>query len=104
MDEQGIDSIWTLASLCDNYIAAICIVIRKPGSLVSNKTPDMGYQIYILAIKNLKQECENRKLVFEMSEFDERSNQYKVLFDGFLIQNSSKSESEPLMGVATQVQ
>lgn len=30
--------------------------------------------VFQQALTNLKQECENRKLVFEMSEFDERSN------------------------------
>ena len=42
VDDQGIVSLWTLASLSDEDIAAICDVIRRPGGLVSGKMPDRG--------------------------------------------------------------
>ena len=51
---QGIDSPWTLASLSDEDIIAVCNVIHRPGGLVSGKTLDKGNQISILAMKNLK--------------------------------------------------
>ena len=54
VDEQGIDSPWTLDSLSDEDIAATCNMIGRPGGLVSGMTPDRGNQISILAVKNLK--------------------------------------------------
>ena len=54
VEDQGIDSLWTLASLSDEDIAAICDVIHRPGGLVSKKTLDRGNQISVLATKNLK--------------------------------------------------
>ena len=40
VDDQWIDSPWTLASLFDEDIATICNAIRRPGGLVSSKIPD----------------------------------------------------------------
>ena len=53
VDDQGIDFPWTLASLSDKDIAAICNVIRRPHGLVSGKMPDRGDQISILATRIL---------------------------------------------------
>ena len=41
VDDQGIDSPWTLASLSDESIATTCDVIR-PGGLVSGNILDRG--------------------------------------------------------------
>ena len=54
VDDQGIDSPWTLASLFDEDIVTICDMIRRPGGLVSGKTLGRGNQISILVVKNLK--------------------------------------------------
>ena len=42
VDDQGINSPWTLASLSDEDIEAICDVIHRPNGLVSGKTPGRG--------------------------------------------------------------
>ena len=42
VDDQGIVSPWTLASLYDEDIITICNMIFRPGGLVSGKTPDKG--------------------------------------------------------------
>ena len=54
VDDQRIDSPWTLANLSDNNITKICDVIRKPGGLVGRRTPNRGNQIFILMVKNFK--------------------------------------------------
>ena len=54
VDEQGIDSPWTLASLSDANIATICNMIDRLGRLVSRTTLNRGNQISLLAMKNLK--------------------------------------------------
>ena len=54
LDNQGIDSLWTLASLSDGFIATIHDVIRRSGDLVSGKTADMENQISFLVVKNPK--------------------------------------------------
>ena len=54
VDDQGIDSLWTLASISDEDIATICGMICRPGRFVSEKTPDRRNQNSILASKNLK--------------------------------------------------
>ena len=54
VDDQEIDSSKTLTSLSDEDITAICDVIRRPGGLVGNKTPDRGNKISVLATNNLK--------------------------------------------------
>ena len=54
VDNKEIDSPWTLAIQCDEDIVTFCDVIRRPGGLVSGKTPDRGNQISILVAKNLK--------------------------------------------------
>ena len=54
VDDKGIDTLWTLASLFDEDITTICDVIKRPGGLVSSKMPDRMDQISILAVKNLK--------------------------------------------------
>ena len=54
VNDQWIDSPWTLASLSDKDIAIISNVIRRLGGLVSRKKPDRGNQISILGAKNLK--------------------------------------------------
>ena len=54
VDDQGIDSPWTLASLYDEDIADICDVIHRPGGLESGKTLERANQISVLAMKNLK--------------------------------------------------
>ena len=54
VDDRGIDSPWTVASLSNEDIAAICDVICRPGGLVSGKTLDRGNLISVLAAKNMK--------------------------------------------------
>ena len=54
LDDQGIDSPQTLASLSDEDIATICNMICRPGRLVGGKTLDRGNQISFLTAKNLK--------------------------------------------------
>ena len=54
VDDQGIDSPWTLASLSDEDIAAVCNVICRPCRLVRRKTLVRGNQISILVTKSLK--------------------------------------------------
>ena len=54
VDDQGIDSPWTLASLSNEDIAAIYNVIHRPVGLVSGKTSNRGNQISVLAATNLK--------------------------------------------------
>ena len=54
VDDQEIDFPWTLVSLSDGDITAICDVIHRPGGLMSGKTPDRGNQISVLTMKNLK--------------------------------------------------
>ena len=54
VEDQGIDSPWTLASLSDEDITAICDMINRPSGLVSGKTLDRGNPISVLAAKNLK--------------------------------------------------
>ena len=53
VDNQGIDSPWTLIILSDKYIAAICDLIHRSGDLMSGKTSDRGNQISVLVAKNL---------------------------------------------------
>ena len=53
LDDQGIDSLWTLARLSDKDIATICDAIHRPGGLVRWKTPCRCNQIFVLAMKNL---------------------------------------------------
>ena len=54
VDDQGIDSPWTLASISNEDITAIYDMICRLGGLVSGKTLDRGNQITVLATKNLK--------------------------------------------------
>ena len=54
VDDQGIDSPWTLISLSSKDIATICDVTRMTGSLSTGKMPDRGNQTSVLAMKNLK--------------------------------------------------
>ena len=54
VDDQGIDSPSTLASLSDKDITAICNVICQPSGLLSGKTPVRGNQFSVLATKNPK--------------------------------------------------
>ena len=42
LDDQEINSPWTLASLSDKDIANTCVVIKRPGNLVSRKAPNRG--------------------------------------------------------------
>ena len=49
VDDQGKDSPWTLTILSDEDIVAICDMIRRPGDIVSGKTPDRRNQISVLA-------------------------------------------------------
>ena len=67
-----IDSLWTLASLSEENIAAICNVIHRPHGLVSGKTPDRGSQISVLAIKNLK------LMAFMFKTIEHCSNDYRI--------------------------
>ena len=48
VNDQEIDSPWTLASLSNEDIATICDEIRRPVGLVSGKMSDRGNQISIL--------------------------------------------------------
>ena len=54
VDDQGIVSSLSLASLSDEIIATIGNVIRWPVSLVSRNMPYMRNQISFLVAKNLK--------------------------------------------------
>ena len=54
VEDQGIDSPWTLTSLSKEDIATICDMIHRSCGLVSGKTLDRGNQISVLAAKNLK--------------------------------------------------
>ena len=54
MEDQGIDSPLSLASLFDEDITAICDVMRRPGGQVGGRTPDRREQISILMAKNIK--------------------------------------------------
>ena len=54
VDDKGIDSPWTLASLSDKDITAICNMINRPSGLVSGKTLGRDNLIFVLATKNLK--------------------------------------------------
>ena len=49
VEDQGIDSPWTLVSLFDEVISAISEVIRSPGGLVGGRTPDRENQFSALA-------------------------------------------------------
>ena len=53
VDNQGIVSTQTQASLSDEEIATICDVIRRPSGLLSRKMPDRRNQISVMAAKNL---------------------------------------------------
>ena len=53
VDDPGIDSPWTIASLSDEDIIAIYNMICRPSGLVSGKTPERGNQISVLAANNL---------------------------------------------------
>ena len=64
VDDQGMDSSWTLASLSDEDIVTICDMIRRPGSLLSWKIWDRGQQISALVAKNF----ELTMCVFKMME------------------------------------
>ena len=72
VDDQEIGSPWTLASLSDEDIAAICIMIHRPGGLVSGKTPDRGNKISVLATKNVK------LTVFMLKTMEHCSKDYKI--------------------------
>ena len=54
VDNKGIDSNETLASLFENVIKKICDVIKRPGGLVNGRIPDRGNKISVLLAKNLK--------------------------------------------------
>ena len=54
VDDKGIDFPQILANLSDEDIPTICNVINRSSRLVSEKTPDRGNKISILATKNLK--------------------------------------------------
>ena len=54
VEDQGIDSPWTMARFSDTDISEICEVIRRPGGLASGKIPNMRNQISVLVAKNLK--------------------------------------------------
>ena len=53
LDDKGIHSPWTIASLSDKEFVIISM-IREPGGLVSDKMPESGNQISIIIAKNLK--------------------------------------------------
>ena len=54
VDDQGIVSPWTIASISDEDIATVWDVIRRPGGLVSSKMPDRENRISIPVAKNLE--------------------------------------------------
>ena len=70
VSDQGKDSPWTLASLSDEDITAICNMIQRSCSLVSEKKLDRGNQISILAAKNLKLAA----FMFKMMEHRSKSD------------------------------
>ena len=54
VDDQGIDSPWTLASISDKDITTICNMSQRPGGFASSgKMLDRENQISICAMKNL---------------------------------------------------
>ena len=61
VEDQGVDSSETLASLSDDEIAAIHDVIRKSSGLMCRRMPDRGNHISILAVKNLELLCLHSK-------------------------------------------
>ena len=46
VDDQVMDSPWSLASISDEDIAAIYDVICRFNGLMSGKTPDMGARLF----------------------------------------------------------
>ena len=72
VDDPGIDSPQTLASFFDEDIIAICVMIYRPGGLVSEKTPDTGNQISVLAMRNLK------LAAFMLNTMEHCSNGYRI--------------------------
>ena len=72
VDDQGIDSPWTLASLSDENIATICGRLHRPNGLVSGKTLERCNQISVLAIKNLK------LAVFMFKTMEHCSKDYRI--------------------------
>ena len=72
VDDQEIDSPWTLASLSDENIAAICNMIYRHSGLVSGKTPDRCNQISVLVTKNLKHAA------FMFKTMEHCSNDYRI--------------------------
>ena len=54
VDDQWIDSPWTLASLSDKYITPMHDVIRSPGGLLSKKVSNRDNLISIMGAKKLK--------------------------------------------------
>ena len=54
VEDQGIDSLWILASLSGKDIATIYDMVCRFNGLVSGKTLDKGNQITVLLLKNTK--------------------------------------------------
>ena len=54
LENQGIYSPWTLASLFNEDTTVICDIIRRPGGMMGRRTQDRGNQISVLVAKNLK--------------------------------------------------
>ena len=54
VEDQGIDSSWTLTSLFVDNVSAICEVIKRPDGIVSRKIPHRANQISVLVAKNVK--------------------------------------------------
>ena len=52
--EQGLDNPNRLKILTDKNVDDICNVMRKPGSKNTNRTPDRGQQVSVIAHENLK--------------------------------------------------
>ena len=52
--EQRLDSLDRLKVLMDKNVNDICNVIRKPGGMNANGTPDRVQQVSVIAQENLK--------------------------------------------------
>ena len=57
VEDQGIDSQWTLACFSDEDITTICDVMRRSEGLVGRRTPERGDQVSMLSWKTSSLQC-----------------------------------------------